>query len=98
MQHLSTRTFAAAAAVLFTTSLAASAQDFRWHGSIAQGASIEIKGVNGDIVADPAVSGEVEVTAEKHARRSDPASVRIEVVPHAGGVTICAVYPSRDGD
>src|SRR5262249_6925117 len=29
---------------------------------------------------------------------SNPAEVRIEVVPHASGVTICAVYPSADGD
>jgi hypothetical protein len=32
--------------------------------------------------------------ATKHGRRSDPAEVEIEVVEHAGGVTICAVYPS----
>src|SRR5262249_60728894 len=29
---------------------------------------------------------------------SNPAEVRIEVVPHASGVTICAVYPTVDGD
>ena len=75
----------------------ASAQDFRWHGSIPQGQTIEIKGVNGDIHADASGSNEVEVVADKHARRDDPASVQIQVVPHAGGVTICAVYPSRDG-
>src|SRR3954463_12572143 len=75
----------------------ASAQDFRWHGSIPQGQSIEIKGVNGDVRAEPSGSNEVEVVAEKHARRDDPDSVQIEVVPHAGGVTICAVYPSRGG-
>jgi hypothetical protein len=37
------------------------------------------------------------VTAVKSANRDDPASVRIEVVPNGGDVTICAVYPSRDG-
>ena len=35
--------------------------------------------------------------AEKRATRDNPESVRIDVVPHAGGVTICAVYPSRSG-
>src|SRR4029077_13914206 len=39
-------------------------------------------------------SGDVEVTAVKHARRSDPDEVKIEVVQHEDGVTICAVYPS----
>src|SRR3954470_18397308 len=86
-----------AAAVLLLASTAAAAQDFRWHGPVAQGQSIEIKGVNGDVRAEPSGSNEVEVTAEKRARRDDPASVQIQVVPHAGGVTICAVYPSRDG-
>lgn len=88
---------AAAAALLALSTVPAGAQDFSWHGSIPQGQSIEIKGVNGDIRADAAGGNDVEVTAEKHARRDDPASVQIKVVPHAGGVTICAVYPSRDG-
>jgi Toastrack DUF4097 len=87
----------AAAAVLCLTPAGAAAQDFRWHGALAQGQSIEVKGVNGDVRAEPSGSNEVEVTAEKRARRDDPASVQIQVVPHAGGVTICAVYPSREG-
>ena len=37
--------------------------------------------------------GASEAFAIKKARRSDPASVDIRVVPHAAGVTICAVYP-----
>jgi len=86
-----------AATVLFLAPGAAAAQDFRWHGTVAQGQAIEIKGVNGDVRAEPSGSNEVEVTAEKRARRDDPASVQIQVVPHAGGVTICAVYPSRSG-
>jgi DUF4097 and DUF4098 domain-containing protein YvlB len=68
-------------------------QEFRWHGRIAAGKSIEIKGVNGDVSA-VAGSGETEVTAVKRAKRSDPDEVKIEVVEHADGVTICAVYPS----
>jgi DUF4097 and DUF4098 domain-containing protein YvlB len=87
---------ACTAALVLTTAPAAAAQDFRWHGMVAQGQSIEIKGVNGDVSAEPSGSNEVEVTADKHARRDSPDSVQIQVVPHAGGVTICAVYPSRD--
>jgi len=88
---------AATAAVLVLFASGAAAQDFRWHGAIAEGRSIEVKGVNGDIIAEPSGSNEVEVTAEKRSRRDNPEDVRIEVVPHAGGVTICAVYPSREG-
>ena len=72
------------------------ADDFQWHGSIATGHSIEIKGVNGAVRAEPSGSNEVEVVAAKRSNRDDPASVRIDVVPNGGDVTICAVYPSRD--
>src|SRR5207247_3517150 len=71
--------------------------DFQWKGRIAPGQAIEIKGVNGGVHAAPANSNEVEVTAVRSARRSNPADVRIEVVPHSGGVTICAVYPDVPG-
>jgi DUF4097 and DUF4098 domain-containing protein YvlB len=40
----------------------------------------------------------VEVTAEKRSRRSDADEVRIEVVEHSGGVTICAVYPGEGNE
>jgi hypothetical protein len=88
---------AAAAALVLGSALQASAQDFTWAGAVAQGRAIEIKGVNGDVRAEPSGSNQVEVVAVKTSRRDDPASVRIDVVPHDGGVTICAVYPSRDG-
>jgi hypothetical protein len=76
----------------------AAAQDFDWRGRLAAGRTLEIKGVNGAIEAVPASGDEIRVTARKSARRSDPDDVRIEVVEHASGVTICAVYPpGRDG-
>src|SRR6476660_8861928 len=77
---------------------AAAQGDFQWRRQLLSGQTIEIKGVNGDVRATASSSGEVEVTATRSARRSNPADVRIEVVPHAGGVTICAVYPSATGD
>lgn len=73
---------------------AAGAEDFRWHGSIPEGRTLEIKGVNGDIDASLASGSEAEVVAVKRSRRSNPDSVEIKVVEHADGVTICAVYPS----
>lgn len=84
------------AIVLCAVPGAAAASDFQWHGSIAAGHSIEIKGINGDVRAEPSGGNEVEVVAEKTANRDNPDSVRIDVVPHGGDVTICAVYPSRD--
>ena len=77
---------------------AAAQQDWTWKKAVAAGRTIEIKGINGDISATAASGSEVEVVAHKSADRSDPSSVSIEVVEHADGVTICAMYPSRRGD
>lgn len=69
--------------------------DFTWSGALNAGDVIEIKGVNGSVIAEPASGSGVEVRAVKKARRSDASEVRIEVIEHSGGVTLCAVYPSR---
>ena len=71
--------------------------DFQWRGMVLQGSAIEIKGVNGDISARPGSGNEVEVTALRTGRRNNPEDVKIEVVQHGDGVTICAVYPDVDG-
>ena len=86
--------------VLLTTALcvgavaALTAQDFNWHGRLAAGKRLEVKGVNGDVRAVLASGGEAVVNARKHSRRSDPDDVKIEVVESADGITICAVYPT----
>ncbi|HEX7313941.1 MAG TPA: DUF4097 family beta strand repeat-containing protein [Pyrinomonadaceae bacterium] len=72
--------------------------EFRWHEPLAAGRTIEIRGVNGSVSAEPATGGEVEVVAVKRARRSDPDEVRIEVVRTSEGVLICAVYPNPGGE
>ena len=90
-------TAVAAAPALAASQAGARHEDFHWSGSVASGAAVEIKGVNGGIVATGAPSGEVDVTAVKKGRKSDPAAVEIKVVEHDGGVTICAVYPSEGG-
>ena len=70
-------------------------EQFQWAGRIGDGKRLEIKGVNGPIDARAARGDRVEVTADRHGMRSDPDEVRIEVVEHEGGVTICAVYPAE---
>jgi hypothetical protein len=71
--------------------------DFHWSGRLNPGQSVEIKGVNGVIHAEYTSASDVQVDARKSARRSDISSVRVEAVPHSGGVTICSVYPSDGG-
>lgn len=76
--------------------LAAQSADFHWSGKLAAGQRLEIKGVNGSIHATGTSSGTADVSARKHARRSDVASVQIKVVTTPEAVTICAVYPTPD--
>jgi hypothetical protein len=85
----------AAGAVLgLALTLGASAEDFKWSGRLAAGQTLEVKGVNGAIVAGPASGAAAEVTAVKTARKSDPAGVEVKVIEHSGGVTLCVLYPS----
>lgn len=93
MRHtiLTALTLALGAAVPAT---AQGSPDFSWHGAVAAGKTLEIKGVNGSIEATLAPGSEAIVTATKHARHSDPDEVKIQVVQTGAGVTICAVYPT----
>ncbi len=74
-----------------------STEPFRWTGRLAAGKTLEVKGVNGTVRAVPAPDPEIVVLADRHANRDNPSDVRIEVVEHESGVTICAVYPSPEG-
>src|SRR5204862_5670972 len=60
--------------------------DFHWRGKLKTGDAIELKGVNGNITAEPGTGSEIEVSARKSGRKDNPESVRVEVVEHAGGV------------
>ena len=91
MRHLTVASILLAAAAF---PAAAQAPELRWRGRLAAGQRVEVKGVNGDVRAVAATGAEGEVTWTKHARRSDPDDVKIEVIEHEGGVTICAVYPT----
>jgi hypothetical protein len=50
-------------------------EEFRWHGPVAPGGVVEVKGVNGAIRAEPAVGNEVEIVALKRGRRNSPRDV-----------------------
>jgi len=70
---------------------------FSWDSLIAQGDQIEIKGVNGDVLAAPTERSEVFVSALVE-NESGLSQVSFEVIRHAAGVTICAVYPDVPGE
>lgn len=83
------------AAVAIMAAPVAAQEEWSWNGQVPAGRTLEIKGVNGGIRAVAAGGSEVRVRATKRARRDDPRDVRMVVLEHAGGVTICAVYPHR---
>lgn len=96
---MNTKRFGFALLLSAVVTAPAAAQDtWNWKKAVPAGRTIEIKGINGDVVATAATGNEVEVIARKSADRSDPSSVTIEVVEHAGGITICAIYPTRRGE
>jgi hypothetical protein len=75
---------------------AAAQQDFHWSGRLARGEQITVKGIIGDVRAEPTGGDQVVVTAVRHGRGAE--RVRIETVRRADGVVICAVYPHDDDD
>ena len=79
------------------TAAAQESEEFRWSGAMQPGSTLEIRGVNGAVTAEGVSSGQAEVVAVKKGKDDDPADVRVEVVEHAGGITICAVYPNKPG-
>ena len=76
----------------------AQTRDWDWKGQIKRGDIIEIRGVNGSVRAERTSGDEVEVVARLRAEDDDPNEIRMEVVQHSGGVTICALYPDTDED
>lgn len=70
---------------------------FEWRGQVAVGDAIEIKNIVGNVVARRATGTQVVVEASKDGDRDNPDEVRIVVVEHDDGVTICAVYPDVPG-
>jgi hypothetical protein len=89
---------AAALALASVAAPAAQAQDFEWRGGLGQGESVEVRGVNGRIEAVAGSGRQVVVTAEKReGNEGSMEDVTIDVVEHAGGVVICAMYPTRPG-
>ena len=69
---------------------------FAWSEVMAPGSTIEIQGVLGNMRADLAEGDSVEVRATRHGRAPTP-DIHFAVVRHAGGVTICTLYPPQRG-
>ena len=88
------RILALAAALVAGAAAPLPQQDFHWSGRLARSEQITVKGIIGDIRAEPTSGGEVTVTAVRRGRNAS--QVRIETVRRSDGVVICALYPDDD--
>jgi Putative adhesin len=69
-------------------------REFHWTGKLAVDQTVAVKTINGEVQAEPASGGEVEVSAQAFGRHAD--EVKFEVRQDADGVTICETYPNHD--
>lgn len=101
MMGATKKTLAAAWVLLAAAAAVAApvqAQDFEWQGGLERGQTVEVEGINGRIDAVRGSGSQVVVTAEiREGNRGNAEDVTIDVVEHADGVTICAMYPDRPG-
>jgi hypothetical protein len=88
----------AALLLLSGAASAAEGDTFEWKQAVAPGSAVEIRNVNGGIEAGAASGSQVEIVAVKKVKEGNPADLKIEVVKHGAGITVCAVYPANDGE
>ncbi len=81
-----------------TAERSATAPESDWSWALAPGQTLEIEGVMGWVRASRADGGDVRVHARKHAKKSDPNEVSIEVIRTDKGVTLCVRYPDLPGE
>lgn len=87
------------AALAVTAMLAGTVKDaraqeetFSWSDRMASGATLEVRGISGDVRATLAEGSTAEVVARKRGDRSDFDRVEILVLEEGGEVVVCAVY------
>lgn len=92
------RRLAIPAALLLAAAPLAAQDDtdtWRWDGAIASGGTLHLKNLNGAVRVERGSGREVEITAEKRARRGSTDHVRIEtrrVGRGDGDVLVCALW------
>jgi len=77
-----------------TAALGAQEDTFEWSGRMAEGRTLEVKGIVGNIHAVLASGDQAQVVARKRGRRGDFDEVAVEVEETRNGYVICAVYGS----
>lgn len=71
--------------------------EYSWSGSLEPGRLVEVSGLYGDIVVDPAQSLSLDLYARRHGLHDDPAVIRVHVDNEGDRLRICTMRPGRDG-
>ncbi len=79
-----------------TATAGAQENPFRWSGRMSSGQVLDVRGISGDIRAEPASGNTAEIVAEKRGRSGDFDEVEVRLVHESDGVTVCAVYRPED--
>lgn len=67
----------------------------RWSGALRSGAHVRVASMKGAVRVEPASGGTLEVVAEPRDDRRRREPLRLDVVEHADGVTICVLTAER---
>ena len=82
------------AAVPLSAQQSAAQADFRWEKALAAGSVVRVSNLNGNVVITAGDVQKVSVVGVKRGRNPD--EVTVEVVEHAEGITVCAVFTEAD--
>lgn len=70
--------------------------DFRWEKALANGSTVSLHNLNGDVSVTPSGSGKVEIVGIKRGNRRYFEDVTLEVVETSRGITVCSMFRSKD--
>jgi hypothetical protein len=79
--------------VLLPSTASAAEKRFDWKGKLPAGGTVWVRDLKGSITVEASDRDTLHVEVIAKGNRSDPTTVKIEVVPSANGVTICALWP-----
>ena len=85
----------ASAAQQTTTPTTQAPADFRWEKAVGAGLTVSLHNISGNIEVSPSTTGKVEVVGRR-ARSRYADDMTLEVIEHAGGITVCAIDKTRD--
>lgn len=82
--------------LLCAAPLAAQQPDFRWEKALANGRTVSVHNLNGDVTVTPSTTGKVEIVGVKHGNRRYFDEVTLEVLETSRGLMVCPMFRNAD--